>query len=75
MAFADKKQASKYVYDFTKEKYDRISVLLPKGRKKEMQDYLRALTPRISVNEYINKLIEFDMQPKAGTGDPFRLIY
>lgn len=68
MAFADKKQASKYVYDFTKEKYDRVSVLLPKGRKKEMQDYLRALEPRLSVNEYINKLIDFDMQNNSRDG-------
>jgi hypothetical protein len=61
MAFKDKAQASKYVYQYTKDNYDRVSLTLPKGRKKEMQEYLKTFSPRISVNEYINKLIEFDM--------------
>lgn len=61
MAFKDKSQASKYVYQYTKENYDRLSVMLPRGSKKEIQDYLKTLTPRMSVNEYINKLIEYDM--------------
>ena len=61
MAFKDKAQASKYIYEYTKDKYDRISVTVPKGRKAEIQAYLRGFSPRISVNEYINKLIDFDM--------------
>lgn len=61
MAFKDKVQASKYIYQYTKDNYDRISVTLPKGRKKEIYEYLREFSPRLSVNEYINKLIEFDI--------------
>lgn len=33
MAFADKKQASKYVNEFAREKYDRIAVNVPKGER------------------------------------------
>jgi hypothetical protein len=66
MAFKDKAQASKYIYEYTKDKYDRISATVPKGRKAEIQEYLRGFSPRLSVNEYINKLIDFDM---AQNGD------
>lgn len=61
MAFKDKSQASKYIYEYTKDNYDRISVTVPKGRKAEIQKYLQGFSPRLSVNEYINKLIDFDM--------------
>ena len=54
MAFADKKQASKYVYGYTKDKYDRVNLLLPKGRLQEVKDLLE---PKQSVNAWINDAI------------------
>jgi len=55
---------TEYKNQFIAANYDRINLTLPKGRKKEIQDYLRPFSPRISVNEYINKLIEFDLIAK-----------
>ena len=37
MAFADKKQASKYIYEYTRDTYDRVSLLLPKGTKEQIK--------------------------------------
>ena len=37
LAFADKKAAFKYVNEYQKEKYDRITVMAEKGRKAEWQ--------------------------------------
>jgi len=51
-----------YKNQFNADKYDRIDIMVKKGRKKEIQEYLRSFNPRISVNEYINKLIDFDME-------------
>ena len=55
---------TEYKNEWAAKKYDRINLTVPKGRKAEIQEYLRGLSPRISVNEYINKLIDFDMQQK-----------
>ena len=33
MAYADKKEAFKYINEYQKEKYDRITVLAEKGKK------------------------------------------
>ena len=38
MAFADKKAAFAYVNEYQKEKYDRIIVNVPKGRKQVIDD-------------------------------------
>ncbi len=57
---ARKRANQKYI-----EKQDEIKVRVPKGMKKKIQDYVRGFNPRISVNEYINKLIEFDMLENA----------
>jgi hypothetical protein len=40
---------------------DEIKLRMPKGKKKLIQDYVKTFNPRISVNEYINKLIDNDM--------------
>lgn len=37
MAFADKKAAFAYINEYQKEKYDRITVMASKGKKKEYQ--------------------------------------
>lgn len=37
MAFIDKKEAFKYVNEYQKEKYDRITVMAAKGKKEEYQ--------------------------------------
>jgi len=55
MAYKDKAQASKYIYQYTKDNYDRVSLTLPKGMKKEI------LQKHESINGYINKLIADDM--------------
>ena len=38
MAFADKKEAFKYVNKYQKEKYDRITVMAEKGKKAKYQN-------------------------------------
>lgn len=38
MAFADKKEAFKYVNEYQKEKYDRITVMADKGKKAQYQE-------------------------------------
>ena len=35
MAFSDKQAAFKYINEYQKEKYDRITVMAPKGKKEE----------------------------------------
>lgn len=37
MAFSDKKAAFKYVNDYQKQKYDRITVMAGKGKKEKYQ--------------------------------------
>lgn len=37
MAFADKKAAFAYINEYQKEKYDRITVMASRGKKKEYQ--------------------------------------
>jgi hypothetical protein len=51
-----------YKNQFIAENYDRINLTVPKGKKKQIQEHVKRFTPRLSVNEYINKLIDFDMQ-------------
>ncbi len=48
-----------YQNDYIKEKYDRINLTVPKGRKEEIKK--RAASEGKSVNEYINSLIDSDM--------------
>lgn len=55
MAFADKQDASKYVYQYTKDNYDRVSILLPKGDKSQIQ---ALLINGQSLNAWINEAIQ-----------------
>ncbi len=50
---------TKYKNNHTKENYDRISLLVPKGQKIELQKIATNLD--ISLNEYINLLISNDI--------------
>ena len=45
----------KYKNDFNKQKYDRINLMVPKGKKDELKQL--AKEAGISVNEYINRKI------------------
>ncbi|MCD7825696.1 MAG: hypothetical protein LUH14_07045 [Clostridiaceae bacterium] len=45
---------------YIKENYDRINLIVPKGRKKEIKE--KAAAEGKSVNRYINGLIDTDMQ-------------
>ena len=49
-----------YQNDYIKEKYDRINLTVAKGRKEEIKK--KAAAAGMSVNEYINSLIDKDMQ-------------
>lgn len=48
-----------YQNDYIKEKYDRINLTVPKGRKEAIKK--KAAAAGKSVNEYINSLIDNDM--------------
>lgn len=54
-----------YKNKFIADNYDRINLVVPKGKKQQIQEHVREMSPKISVNEYINKLIEQDIE----TGD------
>lgn len=47
-----------YQNEYIKEKYDRINLTVPKGRKEEIKK--KAVAAGQSVNEYINALIDND---------------
>ncbi|WAW14776.1 hypothetical protein [Peptostreptococcus equinus] len=51
---------TKYKNEYIKNKYDRLEVVLPKGKKSEIKNMCKNLN--ISINEYINMLISNDMQ-------------
>lgn len=50
----------KYQNKYIKEKYDRVGLTMPKGKKEVIK--ARALEEGMSINEYINSLIDKDMQ-------------
>ena len=56
------KSRTAYKNQFIAENYDRINLMVPKGRKKQMLDYLKTFETKLSLNAYINKLIDHDMQ-------------
>lgn len=45
-----------YQNQYNKEKYDRITIMVPKGNKDVLQAYARKLN--ISLNAFMNQLIE-----------------
>lgn len=50
--------STEYKNKFTREKYDRIGLVVKKGRKEELK--ARAESQGLSLNEYINRLIDND---------------
>jgi hypothetical protein len=50
-----------YQNDFIRNNYDRINLTVPKGKKEVIKKKADSLGK--SVNEYINQLIDSDMQP------------
>ena len=56
MAFADKKAAFKYVNEYQKEKYDRITVMAEKGKKEKYQT--AAKEAGLSLSAFIMKCVD-----------------
>ena len=57
MAFADKKAAFKYVNEYQKEKYDRMTILRKAGDKEELTAIAKEKGYR-TVTEFINACID-----------------
>ena len=51
-----------YQNKYIKEKYDRVGLTMPKGKKEIIK--VRALEEGMSINEYINALIDKDIQSR-----------
>ncbi len=49
-----------YQNKYNKEKYDRITIMVPKGDKERLQSYAQKLN--LSLNAYINKIIESEIR-------------
>jgi hypothetical protein len=57
MAYAEKKDAYNYVNSYTKGKYDRITILRPKGQREKLKA-VAMLKGYRSVNEFINACVD-----------------
>ncbi|MBR1431641.1 Arc family DNA-binding protein [Ruminococcus sp.] len=55
-----KDKATKYKNEFINKAYDRVNLTMPKGMKEKVKEYAEA--QGLSLNGYINKLIEQDMK-------------
>lgn len=51
MAFTEKQAAFKYINQYQKETYDRITILVKKGQKEQIKQ--RAASKNMSLSEYI----------------------
>jgi len=51
-----------YQNKYIKEKYDRVGLTMPKGKKEIIK--ARVLEEGMSINEYINALIDKDIQSR-----------
>lgn len=56
---------SKYANEFAKEKYDRLNIQVPKGKKIEIETHWKSKGYK-SLNAYVNDLINRDMNGGAG---------
>lgn len=54
--------------EFVKDKYDRVIITMPKGKKNVIDNYVKKHNYK-SINAYINMLIDKDMQ--SGIDVPF----
>ena len=55
----------KYVNEYTKEKYDRISINVKKGKRKEIEKHYKNKGYQ-SMNSYVNHLIDQDIEKSNG---------
>lgn len=60
MAYADKEKEKQYKKEFYNKQYDRIALVVPKGKKEEYKAAAEANGE--SLNGYINRLISEDIQ-------------
>lgn len=58
MAWTTEK-STKYKNEFAKENYDQLRIVVKKGKKEKIKDY--AESKGLSLNAYVNKLIDNDM--------------
>lgn len=58
-----------YKNQYNRDNYERIAIMAPKGTKKKIYDLLRTFEPRISLNKYVNILIESDIELHGGDED------
>lgn len=65
MAFTEKEAAFRYINNYQKEKYDRITILVPKGRKEAIQN--TAKSQGMSTSEYIVACIDEHENLDTGT--------
>ena len=56
---------SKYANEFAKEKYDRLNIQVPKGKKSIIEEHYKNKGYK-SLNAYVNDLIDRDMQGTPG---------
>lgn len=56
---------SKYANEFAKEKYDRLNIQVPKGKKSIIEEHYKNKGYK-SLNAYVNNLIDRDMQGTPG---------
>ncbi len=62
MAYVNKKEANKKRNEYIANKYDRINLTVPKGKKKAIQEY--AKSHNTSVNKLIWSLIYKELNTK-----------
>ena len=56
---------SKYADEFAKEKYDRLNIQVPKGKKSIIEEHYKNKGYK-SLNAYVNDLIDRDIQGTPG---------
>ena len=56
MSYKDKSKAIAYNNEFNKSKYDRINLMVPKGKKEAIQK--KAAENNESVNAFVNRAID-----------------
>lgn len=56
MAFSDKQAAFKYINEYQKQKYDRITILRKNGEKKQLEEI--AKKKGLTVTAFINQCID-----------------
>ena len=64
MAYKKTDKLIEYNNNYNKEKYDRFSLMLPKGKKEEIQDILEKTGDK-SVNSFVNRLIDAELEKIA----------